>query len=34
MKIQFVAHNFVRGNGQGRINFEIVHFALRSEPRG
>jgi glycosyltransferase involved in cell wall biosynthesis len=30
MKIQFVAHNFVRGNGQGRINFEIVRHALRN----
>src|ERR1700689_2185029 len=30
MKIQFVAHNFVRGNGQGRINYEIVRHALRS----
>jgi glycosyltransferase involved in cell wall biosynthesis len=30
MKIQFVAHNFIRGNGQGRINYEIVRHALRS----
>jgi glycosyltransferase involved in cell wall biosynthesis len=29
MKIAFVAHNFVRGNGQGRINYEIVRHALR-----
>jgi glycosyltransferase involved in cell wall biosynthesis len=30
MKIQFVAHNFIRGNGQGRINYEIVRHALRA----
>jgi glycosyltransferase involved in cell wall biosynthesis len=30
MKIQFIAHNFVRGNGQGRINYEIVRYALRN----
>jgi glycosyltransferase involved in cell wall biosynthesis len=29
MRIQFVAHNFIRGNGQGRINYEIVRHALR-----
>lgn len=28
MRIGFVAHNFVFGNGQGRINFEIVRRAL------
>jgi glycosyltransferase involved in cell wall biosynthesis len=30
MKIQFVAHNFVRGNGQGRINYEIVRHAVKN----
>jgi glycosyltransferase involved in cell wall biosynthesis len=29
MKILFVAHNFVRGNGQGRIQYEIVRHALQ-----
>lgn len=30
MRILFVSHNFVRGNGQGRIQFEIVRHALSS----
>ena len=30
MHIGFVAHNFIRGNGQGRINFEIVRRALET----
>ena len=28
MHIGFVAHNFIRGNGQGRINYEIARHAL------
>jgi glycosyltransferase involved in cell wall biosynthesis len=30
MRILFVAHNFVFGNGQGRINYEVARFAARA----
>ncbi len=29
MKLIVVAHNLIRGDGQGRINFEIVRYALQ-----
>lgn len=28
MRIAFVVHNLIRGNGQGRIQYEIVRYAL------
>jgi len=30
MRILLVTHNLVRGDGQGRINYELAHHALRS----
>ncbi len=33
MHIGFVAHNFTRGNGQGRINYEIAKHAARQGNR-
>ena len=28
MKIAIVTHNVIRGDGQGRVNFELVRFLL------
>jgi len=29
VKLALVTHNFIRGDGQSRVNYEIAHYALR-----